>query len=304
MWGDRGATPGRRRAARRNVSCGKPWAKVAGSWNTRGSLHTTLHMSRIVLGCGREPGDVSPDDGRFVPRRGPGSTRTRPRCARALRRRDERPRALRREPGVATGVVRRRAGPASPGPPSTAAGAARPRRGRDLRAGAGRIRGERGLRRVDDRHGRAGAPAPRNRRATGALSPAAAARATRCGASCSASPAREATSRTSRPRAEREGDEFVVNGQKVWTSNAHLCDFAILLARTNVDVPKHRGISFCSLDLRTPGSRGAAAAPDHRRRALQRGVPHRRARSRSRTSSARSTAAGVRRAPCSRTRRR
>jgi alkylation response protein AidB-like acyl-CoA dehydrogenase len=54
-------------------------------------------------------------------------------------------------------------------------------------------------------------------------------------------------------RAERVGDEFLVNGQKVWTSNAHLCDFAILLARTNPDVPKHRGISFLLLDLRTPG---------------------------------------------------
>ncbi|MDQ1454731.1 MAG: hypothetical protein QOH28_351 [Actinomycetota bacterium] len=54
-------------------------------------------------------------------------------------------------------------------------------------------------------------------------------------------------------RADRHGDEFVVNGQKVWTSNAHLCDFAILLARTNPDVPKHRGISFLLLDLRAPG---------------------------------------------------
>jgi acyl-CoA dehydrogenase len=54
-------------------------------------------------------------------------------------------------------------------------------------------------------------------------------------------------------RAMREGDEFVVNGQKVWTSNAHLCDYAILLARTNVDVPKHRGITFFVLDLHSPG---------------------------------------------------
>jgi acyl-CoA dehydrogenase len=54
-------------------------------------------------------------------------------------------------------------------------------------------------------------------------------------------------------RAVRDGSEFVVNGQKVWTSNAHLCDYAILLARTNPDVPKHRGISFLLLDLRTPG---------------------------------------------------
>jgi alkylation response protein AidB-like acyl-CoA dehydrogenase len=54
-------------------------------------------------------------------------------------------------------------------------------------------------------------------------------------------------------RAERDGDDFVVNGQKVWTSNAHLCDFAILLTRTNLDAPKHRGITFFVVDLRTPG---------------------------------------------------
>ena len=54
-------------------------------------------------------------------------------------------------------------------------------------------------------------------------------------------------------RARREGDELVVTGQKVWTSSAHLCDFAILLARTNVEVAKHRGISFLLLDLRTAG---------------------------------------------------
>jgi alkylation response protein AidB-like acyl-CoA dehydrogenase len=54
-------------------------------------------------------------------------------------------------------------------------------------------------------------------------------------------------------RAERDGDEFVVNGQKVWNSNAHLCDWGILIARTDFDVPKHRGITFFVVDMRTPG---------------------------------------------------
>jgi len=56
-----------------------------------------------------------------------------------------------------------------------------------------------------------------------------------------------------RTRAERRGDEFVVNGQKLWTTCAQHCDFGILLARTNPDAPKHRGISFLLVDMRTPG---------------------------------------------------
>jgi alkylation response protein AidB-like acyl-CoA dehydrogenase len=54
-------------------------------------------------------------------------------------------------------------------------------------------------------------------------------------------------------RADREGDEFVVNGQKVWTSGAHLADFGLLLARTRWDVPKHEGISYFYFPMRQPG---------------------------------------------------
>ncbi len=51
----------------------------------------------------------------------------------------------------------------------------------------------------------------------------------------------------------RDGDEYVINGQKIWTSNAHVADKMLLLARTNPDVPKHKGISAFIVDMRSPG---------------------------------------------------
>ncbi len=54
-------------------------------------------------------------------------------------------------------------------------------------------------------------------------------------------------------RATRDGDDYVINGQKIWTSGGHLADWGWLAARTDPDAPKHKGITMFMLDMKSPG---------------------------------------------------
>src|SRR5438552_5406936 len=54
-------------------------------------------------------------------------------------------------------------------------------------------------------------------------------------------------------RAVKDGDDYIINGQKIWTSGAHYANWMILIARTDQEAPKHKGISYFLVDMKTPG---------------------------------------------------
>src|SRR5580658_7985666 len=56
-----------------------------------------------------------------------------------------------------------------------------------------------------------------------------------------------------RTRAERDGDHWIINGQKIWTSGAHYADYGILITRTDPAVPKHKGLTMFYIDMKSPG---------------------------------------------------
>ena len=56
-----------------------------------------------------------------------------------------------------------------------------------------------------------------------------------------------------RTRAVRDGDDWVINGQKIWTSGAHYSDFGVIVLRTDPNVPKHQGLSYFFIDMKSPG---------------------------------------------------
>ncbi|MBT7757099.1 MAG: acyl-CoA dehydrogenase [Rhodospirillaceae bacterium] len=56
-----------------------------------------------------------------------------------------------------------------------------------------------------------------------------------------------------RTRAERDGDDWIINGQKIWTSGAQFSDYAILVTRSDFEVPKHKGLTFFFLSMKSPG---------------------------------------------------
>jgi hypothetical protein len=201
--------------------------------------------------------DDTPQEAAFRAEAGPGSTPTR---RSNMRRSCRNPRSAasgsraptsRGRQGLAEEEGRRRLGL-----PALAEGIWRPRRdadrARDLAAGRGR-------RSASSRpfiigHGMCGptmmAYAARSRSAAICRrSPP----ARRSGASCSPSRPAAPTSPACAPAPRSDGDDWIINGQKIWTSGAHYSDYGILITRTDPNVPKHKGLTMFFLDMKSPG---------------------------------------------------
>lgn len=56
-----------------------------------------------------------------------------------------------------------------------------------------------------------------------------------------------------RTRAEKDGDDWIINGQKIWTSGAHFCDYGVIVTRSDFNAPKHKGLTYFFLDMKSPG---------------------------------------------------
>ncbi|MFV0281561.1 MAG: acyl-CoA dehydrogenase family protein [Rhodoblastus sp.] len=56
-----------------------------------------------------------------------------------------------------------------------------------------------------------------------------------------------------RTKAEKDGDDWIINGQKIWTTGAHFCDYGILITRSDPTLPKHKGLTMFFLDMKSPG---------------------------------------------------